>query len=164
MIHIYRHPRDQWCSSLLDPKCFPATAPTSSFEPYDNFYLLMWARDLKYHFPFLNEWEAPHPYLLFYYIWKLSYLFGIQFADHSLAFETLIAEPEGELRALFKAVGIDHYDVARLKDLVVPQTLGKWTQYASDDWFGEQEAVCEAVLASYLRSTQPAQVVGQKGR
>src|SRR5262245_22471106 len=55
IVHLYRHPRDQWCSSLMDPTCFPASGKMSQFHSHDKFYLLSWAKDLQYHFPFLNK-------------------------------------------------------------------------------------------------------------
>ena len=98
LVHIFRHPRDQWCSTLLDPQSFPRDGRMEDFRPSDHFYLLRWARDLKYHFPFLDEGGVRHPYELFYYIWKLSYLFGRVYCDYSLAFERLVSEPAVELR------------------------------------------------------------------
>jgi hypothetical protein len=83
IVHLYRHPRDQWCSSLLESR-FPLEGDVRSFEPYDGFYLRRWASDLKYRFPFLDERRVSHPYELFYAIWKLSYLFGRVYARTSL--------------------------------------------------------------------------------
>ena len=62
-IHIFRHPRDQWCSILQeDLNRFPKEASIAEFPPFDKFYLRMWAEDLKYHFPFLDEKCNRHPY------------------------------------------------------------------------------------------------------
>ena len=55
IVHLYRHPRDQWLSCLLDPRQFPHTGTMAQFATHDGYYLRMWARDLKYHFPFLDE-------------------------------------------------------------------------------------------------------------
>src|SRR5262249_13175393 len=65
LVHLYRHPRDQWCSCFLGGDMFPRDGAVSAFGPYDHFYLLNWARDLRYHFPFLDERTASHPYQLF---------------------------------------------------------------------------------------------------
>ena len=154
IVHLYRHPRDQWCSVLMDPRCFPKDAPIGEFGPHDKFYVLMWARDLKYHFPFLDERTVAHPYQLFYYLWKLSYLFGMRYADYTVQFETLIAEPDSQLPALFKATNVEKYDLARLRALVERPAIGKWKAYAGDDWFAEHEAACEAVLAEFLSGAQ----------
>lgn len=150
IVHMYRHPRDQWCSVLMDPRCFPMDAPVSAFAAHDKFYVSAWARDLKYHFPFLDETTVTHPYQLFYYLWRLSYLCGLRYADYTLSFETLVADPDSQLRALFKATNVEKYDLARLKALVVPPVLGKWTSYASQEWFRDHEATCETVLAEFL--------------
>jgi len=151
IIHLYRHPRDQWCSSLMDITCFPKDAATKDFQPHDKFYLLMWAQDLKYHFPFLDPREAHHPYETFYYLWKLSYLFGIRYADNSLSFESLVENPDSQIAALFKVCEIEQYDLTKLKALVIQPPVGKWLKYASEDWFGEHESRCETVLSEFFR-------------
>src|SRR5919198_3295432 len=55
IVHLYRHPRDQWCSSLVNPREFPFDARMDAFAAHDHFYLLTWARDLRYYFPFIDE-------------------------------------------------------------------------------------------------------------
>lgn len=150
ILHLYRHPRDQWCSSLMDLKCFPKDGQMSDFAQHDKFYLRVWANDLKYHFPFLDEREVAHPYQLFYYVWKLSYLFGLNFAHHSVAYEHLVQNPQAELARLFTAVGVDTYDFDKLNALVAKPDFGKWTKYADDDWFRQHESHCEAVLAEFI--------------
>jgi hypothetical protein len=149
-IHLYRHPRDQWCSSLVDPKSVARDITIDAFERYDHFYLRVWARDLKYHFPFLHERVEPHPYRLFYYIWKLSYLLGVAYSDLSLQFETLLDSPEDQVRRLMVATGIEHYDLNTLKALVTPVPIGRWREYADDSWFLAHESACEAVLRDFL--------------
>ena len=119
LIHIYRHPRDQWCSTLMgDVKLFSKNAHISDFAPFDRFYLQMWAEDLKYHFPFLDVRRNSHPYQVFYYIWKLSYLFGVKYCDHSIQFESLISEPDAEISELFRVVGSELADPAALRAIV----------------------------------------------
>ncbi len=150
LIHLYRHPRDQWCSSLLDLNCFPSTGETSHFAPHDKFYLLHWCRDLCHLFPFLDERDAKHPYQLFYYLWKLSYLFGRRYAHHSLAFEHLLADPDKELTSLFRVLAIDAPPLDDLKKIMVKPALGKWKEYASEEWFRRHESECENVLAKFF--------------
>ena len=150
IVHLYRHPRDQWCSSLMDVRCFPCDGKMSDFAAHDKFYLLTWAADLKYQFPFLNPAGVRHPYELFYYIWKLSYLYGRRYAHYSLAFEDLVADPETRLCELFRVAGVRQFDVGKLKDLVARPALGKWKEYAEDEWFRRQEEVCETVLAEFF--------------
>jgi Sulfotransferase family len=150
IVHLYRHPRDQWCSTLMDVKCFPPDGRVADFAPHDKFYLLSWANDLQYHFPFLRPGAADHPYQLFYYIWKLSYLFGRRYADHSLAFEHLLADPAGQLEELLTALGVRGGDLEDLEKLFSAPALGKWKEYADDDWFRGHETVCETTLADFF--------------
>ena len=150
LVHLYRHPRDQWCSSLLDVKCFPRHGRVEDFVPHDKFYLLSWANDLKYHFPFLDPRAAAHPYQIFYYIWKLSYLFGRRYADHSLAFEHLVGNPVGELEKLLDVLNVPGGDVTALVKLLAAPSLGKWQEYADDSWFRDHETICETTLADFF--------------
>lgn len=156
LVHLYRHPRDQWCSALADLTCFPPGGRTPDFRAHDRFYLLNWCRDLRYHFPFLDESSSAHPYELFYYLWKLSYLFGLRYAHHSLAFERLVGDPDGELGRLFGALGVRPGSPEKLKALMVPPALGKWKEYADDGWFRRHEERCEAVLADFFRGEAPS--------
>jgi hypothetical protein len=156
LVHLYRHPRDQWCSALLDITRFPKSAGMTEFPPHDGFYLLNWARDLKHHFPFLDESRVSHPYQLFYYIWKLSYLYGKCNAHYSLSFEELVQNPETTLTNLFAALNVTGYNLAGLMDLMSPPDLGRWRQYADSDWFERHEAACEQELAAFLGETEPA--------
>jgi hypothetical protein len=153
IVHLFRHPRDQWCSALMDTKRFPSDARVEEFEKVDGFYLLSWCRDLKLHFPFLDD-RTTHPYQLFYFLWKLSYLYGRHFAHYSVAMEELIGNPDEQLRELFAALDIDpaEQDLAQLKGLIVKPEMGKWKGYASDEWFRRHEEICEQVLADFFRN------------
>ena len=106
----------------------------------------MWAEDLKYHFPFLDEKCNRHPYQLHYYIWKLSYLFGATYCDNSIQFEKLVDNPGAEIARLFRSVDAELVDAQALKAVVVSPPL-EAARYADDAWFEEHEANCEAVLA-----------------
>src|SRR5262249_21157552 len=117
----------------------------------DHYYLLNWARDLRYHFPFLDERGIGHPYQLFYLMWKLSYLFGRQYHDYSLAYEVLVDRPREEIPRLLKALEISPYDLGKLCALVDKSSQGKWQKYADDAWFRQHEIFCETVLADYLQ-------------
>jgi hypothetical protein len=151
IIHLYRHPRDQWCSSLRDLECFPRDGKTGDFLRHDKFYLLMWANDLRYQFPFLEPKLADHPYQLFYYIWRLSHAFGRKYAHYSVAYEDLVRDPDVQLCDLFRAVDIEVDSPERLKALIASPPGGKWKEYAGEDWFRRHEAKCEAVLAEWLK-------------
>lgn len=150
ILHLYRHPRDQWTSMLLDDRDFPRELTPTAFEPHDKFYLLRWSRDLRYRFPFLDERSLTHPYQLSYLIWKLSYAFGQTYANKSISFESLTASPDQVLRELLSATGIETYDLARLSTLVEPARSGGWRLYADDAWFAKQEAHCDAILDEYF--------------
>jgi hypothetical protein len=150
IVHLYRHPRDQWCSALMDVKCFPREGRVGEFAAHDKFYLLTWANDLKYHFPFLEPGAADHPYQLFYYVWKLSYLFGRRYADHSLAFEHLVGDPAGRLEELLGVLDVRGGDLAALQKLFAAPPLGKWKEYADDAWFHGHETACETILADFF--------------
>jgi hypothetical protein len=134
----------------MDLNCFPKDGKMADFRPHDKFYLLMWAQDLKYHFPFLDERVTEHPYQLFYFIWKLSYLFGCRYADYSLAFEHLIDNPVARLTEMFEAVEVENYDLTQLLSLIVKPSRQKWKEYADDHWFKRHETRCENVLAEFL--------------
>jgi hypothetical protein len=135
ILHIFRHPRDQWCSTLGRDLKSARSRTLREFEAIDGFYLLHWGRDLHSHFPFLTLDARSHPYELFYQIWKLSYLFGRLYADVSISFEDLIAGPESSLRNVFSSLAVAEYDPSPLLPLVRPVAVGKWRSYAADEWF-----------------------------
>jgi hypothetical protein len=166
LIHLYRHPRDQWCSTLQDNANRPMVESTEQlynpdfylskdgtfeqFAEHDNYYLRIWARDLRHHFPFLDETRLRHPYQMFYYLWKLSYLFGRKYCRYSIKYENLISYPEPQLEQLMDAAGIRNFDLQKLRTLLVKPGLGKWQRYADETWFQNHEEYCESVLADFL--------------
>lgn len=150
ILHLVRHPRDQWCSALLDPTRFRSTDPAGAFAAHDHFYLRVWARDLKRAFPFLDERRAGHPYRTFYYLWKLSYLFGRRYADLSISFENLVGQPGETLSRLGEALELPAPGLAEAAGLVTPGKIGRWREWADDAWFKGHEAECEKVLAEFL--------------
>jgi Sulfotransferase family len=149
VLHLYRHPRDQWISSLVDPAKFPRDGTMAAFAGHDHYYLRMWAADLKYHFPFLDERQSSHPYQIFYYLWRLSYVFGRRHAHVSLAYEDLLHDPERRLAELYGQLGLCGADFSRLARLVEKSRSGRWREYASEDWFRQHESHCETVLADF---------------
>lgn len=149
ILHIYRHPRDQWCSSLVDTRRFPKEMKLRDFGPFDGFYLLSWGRDLHRYFPFLTLDADAHPYELFYQIWKLSYVFGKRYSDWSVPFEQILDKPEESIRDILKATSIDGMGYHNLHKLIRPVQVGKWTVYAGDDWFRDIEGKVEGVIQSF---------------
>jgi hypothetical protein len=123
----------------------------ADFAAHDHYYLRMWACDLKYHFPFLDEGQIAHPYQMFYYIWKLSYLFGCRYAHVSLAYEDILRSPEKHLEELYGALGIGGVDPRALARLIEKPRWGRWREYASEEWFREHESYCESVLQTFLQ-------------
>jgi hypothetical protein len=160
MLHIYRHPRDQWCSTLQGAASKPI-GPIRDFEPLDGFYLLRWGRDLHHYFPFLTLSSKAHPYELFYQIWKLSYLFGRFHADYSIAFEDIATNPRESIKKLLSAVDVQDYDLDALASIVQPVPLGKWRQSPDAERFSSIEAKVDADFASYAANSrdsgQPSQ-------
>jgi hypothetical protein len=152
IIHLYRHPRDQWGSFLLDPKCFPKSGSMEQFAAHDHFYLRSWSRDLQYHFPFLSEDKISHPYQMFYFLWKISYLWGITFSHYSIAFENLINNFELELKNLLCFLEVDNFDIKNLQSMIDKPDVGKWHNYADDEWFKNQESLCETVIEDFFTS------------
>ncbi len=157
IVHLFRHPRDQWCSTLLDPRAFPVSRGMDEYRPHDHFYLRNWANDLKYQFPFLEETSTEHPYRMFYCIWRLSYAFGKRYSHFSLSFEDLITETRGTLGALFKFLGIEVSDWSRIESIVARPQLGKWREYAPDARFREYEEACEQLLRDFQAGASLAQ-------
>ena len=149
IIHIFRHPRDQWCSTLQDVARTAAQCRVREFEAYDGFYLLRWARDLRHTFPFLTMEGDAFAYELYYQVWKLSYLFGQRYAELSLRFEDLIADPRANIGRILEVAGMADVDVEPLVPLVSPVRTGKWRECADAQWFAEIEARVDATIARY---------------
>ena len=150
IIHIYRNPRDQWCSFLRDINAFSPKDKIEEFYSKDGFYLLTWCEDLKYHFPFLDPCQASHPYELFYYLWYLSFIFGKSFADFSFSFESLIESPESVISRMYELLGLQSLDEIILNKLIKRPLIGKWRQYADDKWFKDIESKCERDLHDFI--------------
>jgi hypothetical protein len=149
IIHIFRHPRDQWCSTLQDAARSAAQCRLHEFAAYDGFYLLHWARDLRHTFPFLTLDGDAFAYELYYQVWKLSYLFGQRYAELSLRFEDLIADPRSHIRKVLEVAGMSEVDVEPLVPLVNPVRTGKWRECADPEWFSQIEARVDATIARY---------------
>lgn len=159
ILHLYRHPRDQWISSLVDPTRTSPTTTLAQFREHDQYYLLSWARELSHHYPFLDESQVDHPYELFYLIWKLSYLHGRTHAHSSLAYEDLLREPARQLSDMARTLNLTGIDIDALIPLVEKPRPSRWRSYASIDWFQEKESRCERVLADFFGECVQPQAV-----
>jgi hypothetical protein len=149
-IHLYRHPRDQWFSFLTDKKLMNKDDVEHSY--IDGFYLDTWCNDLAKHFPFLDKRVTPHPYQRFYYLWKLSYLYGKKECDQSIGLEQLTQEPENTLQNLFSELNIDNTYLAKASSVLDKPNLDKWMKYADSEWFEKFEQECEDNLSLFLNN------------
>ena len=152
ILHIFRHPRDQWCSTLGSNFVNRDKLKLQDFEQVDGFYLLSWGRDLRNYFPFLTLGKESHPYELFYQIWMLSYLFGCAYSSVSISFEDILENPEATLKKMFSVLSFESYDLPRLVSLVDPVLTGKWTQFADQQWFSAIEEKVDQQIRGYFDS------------
>jgi len=148
VVHLYRNPRDQWCSFLTDKQLMNKLEVATNYR--DAFYLDIWCKDLTKNFPFLDSRKTPHPYARFYYLWKLSLIFGRQYSDHSISYENLSASPESEVGNLFKTLNWDSPALAQSYSVVQSPELDKWKSYAESEWFAQHEYECEQTLSEFL--------------
>jgi hypothetical protein len=151
ILHIYRHPRDQWCSTLMhNNKKFSTKMTLHDFEQFDGFYLLTWARDLIHFFPFLSLDKKSNPYELFYQIWRLSFLFGDKYSDFSIAFENILDNPKESIFDILSAVSLQNFYSPELLSLVMPISRNKWKNIASNEWFSSIEAKVDDCIQNYF--------------
>jgi hypothetical protein len=148
IVHLYRHPRDQWCSFLTDSELMNKDDVVHTYK--DAFYLNTWCKDLAQYYPVLDERVTVHPYQRFYYLWRLSYLHGITFSDHSLSFENITESPKQEIQSLLDVLNITNVNIDKLCDLIQAPKPQRWRSYASEDWFQKHEAICEHNLSLML--------------
>lgn len=150
IVHIVRNPRDQWCSTLVEPTCFASDDPPDRFASHDGFYLRLWIERLRFLVPALSEHYEAHPYRAYYLLWRLSQLFGLAYADLTLSFERLAEDPRTTIAALFAAVGLDTAPVHAAAAVVEPQQTGRWSEYATADWFVSHEDAAERHLKELI--------------
>jgi hypothetical protein len=148
LIHLYRNPREQWCSFLTDKNLMNAKDVQTTYK--DNFYLDIWCNDLEKFFPFLSLQETPHPYQRFYYLWKLSFLHGQQNSNISIEYEELVNKPIETWQNISSAIGLSKNQVPDFASLIKPLSENKWPNYADESWFLKKEMECETVLNRFL--------------
>ncbi|MBU3005715.1 sulfotransferase [Paraglaciecola arctica] len=144
ILHLYRHPRDQWLSFLTDEKKMNKDQIEKTYS--DAFYLDLWCEDLYKHFPVLDKKITPHPYQRFYYIWKLSYLYGKKYADISISFEDLTTDTNNAIKEIMNTVNLENVPIKELCDIISPPKHNRWKTYADEQWFIEHENKCEQNL------------------
>jgi hypothetical protein len=162
LVHLFRHPRDQWLSALRSPVLFGPDDPPEQFKDHDGYFLLSWVRDLSSHFPVLDWQRVHHPYRMFYLVWKLSYIWGKAYSGFSLAYEQLLAAPQQTLSDLFAFLDLDQRSVPRLAAMVRPSGNSRWRTYADAAWFAAHERAAEELLDEMLsRMPESARVATQ---
>ena len=150
LIHLYRHPRDQWCSFLIDKKVMNKDDVQQTYT--DAFYLDVWCKDLEKHFPFLSSSFTPHPYQRFYYLWKLSFLYGQKYADLSISFENLVNNSQDTLLNLSRQLNWGEFDIEKSLSILEEVDIDKWKEYADENWFYEKEQECEDILDLFINT------------
>ena len=153
IVHLYRHPREQWMSMQVKHRV-PLTCALEEFAQYDSFYTIPWARDLRTVFPFLEIDAEIHPYALHYYLWRLSFTFGKLYSHLSLSYEELTGDFAGSFGKLLSELAIAGGDLAQLRQLNRGPVAPRWPDYADDRWFAAIEAECERTLCIYFGSVQ----------
>ena len=87
----------------------------------------------------------------FYFLWKLSWLFGQHHADASIAFEELTANPEEVLLNLLSKIGWrETPNLANISDMLSAPDPNAWKSYADEQWFSEHESHCEQILSRFF--------------
>jgi hypothetical protein len=110
----------------------------------------IWCKDLAQHYPVLDIRHTPHPYQRFYYLWKLSYLHGLKFADQSISFEDLTEQPAEQIQQTFSLLGIEDADITSLCQVIKAPAKDRWKDYADESWFSHHEQICEYNLSLML--------------
>lgn len=151
IVHLYRHPREQWVSIVRKGASIPLDAKfeLGAISNSDGFYTLDWARDMRHVFPFLEP-AGRHPYELHYLLWRLSYSFGRTYGNISVSYEEFVSNFEEVADSLFQSVGIENADLVKLSKLNCGKTDSRWPSYAKNDWFSKLEAKCDRELETFF--------------
>ena len=146
IIHLYRHPREQWVSSLYGDFSLPKEATLAQFTAADKFYLLKWIRDLSWQFPILDALSEHHPYAAFYALWRLSYVYGRHFSDMSVGYEDLVDRPDQEFAKVADVCNLGEMPRNFASDRVDGKDLSKAERYADESWYRAIESEVGALL------------------
>lgn len=144
ILHLYRNPRNQWLSFLTDEIKMNKDQVEDTYK--DAFYLDVWCEDLYKHFPFLNKSVTPHPYQRFYYLWKLSYLYGQHYSNMSISFEDLTTDTFNTVSKMMDVVKLENVPIDKLCSVISAPNPQRWKEYADEQWFKEHEDICERNL------------------
>lgn len=146
ILHLYRHPREQWVSTLHGELELPHSATLAEFAAVDRFYLTSWIRDLQWRYPVLRDLDGEHPYFAFYLLWRLSFLHARRHADASFAYESLVEEPDDVFARIAEACGLEKPETGYATARVGEASATRYAQYAPESWYLEQEYRAEAFL------------------
>ena len=154
IIHLYRHPREQWISMQRDGGHLPLSYRYKSDDMQGPFYLKCWAMDLRYRFPFLDPMGC-HPYEIHYYIWRLSYMWGLSKADYHLAYEDLISDFKPQVSDIITFCGLNAPSACfdTLESLNKGRQETRWQSYAPCEWFEEIESRCEKNILRFFQES-----------
>lgn len=151
-VHLIRAPRDQWVSSLYG-QTLPHDISIEAFAAHDRFYLGQWADDLSDVFPILRMPPGAPAYGLFYLLWRLSCLHGMDEADLTIRYEDLLSDIPGQMEKILSLTNKAdlRFDADQLRAMAVQPQYGKWQALAPADWFAGVEREMDAALSAYLR-------------
>lgn len=151
IVHLYRHPREQWMSIVgksgaigLDANYAPG-----QLSGDNNFYTLEWARDLRHVFHFLEP-AGRHPYEVYYLLWRLSYSYGKSFSDISIGYEDLVTNFDRVAGELVDRLKISNANIESLRKLNQGKLKSRWREYAPEDWFARIEERCDCEIELFF--------------
>ncbi len=150
ILHLYRHPREQWMSIQRDGDPIPLDLKLTETSDLKLFYTLQVARDLRRVFPFLELEEVGHPYALHYLLWRLSYTFGRQYANLSISYEDLVQNFIPTMQEVVTTFDLPCNDLEALSHINQGRLAQRWKEYAPESWFEEIEQRCDRTLEAYF--------------
>ena len=150
LVHLIRNPREQWMSIIEAGTYIGPEEVGQSKMGYELFYTRPWALDLMALFPFLDPAQVRHPYVLHYYLWRLSQAFGQRYSHVSVSFESLVDNLEAQVDRLAETLDVDKPAGETLQSLNKGKISERWRSYADEDWFEECEAGCDQVLGNFF--------------
>ncbi len=151
IIHMYRHPRDQWLSVSRNSILISHDLTGHDLSRYNIFYTIEWARNLSSSFPFLDPNLGQHPYYYHYLLWRLSYIYGKTYSGLSISYEDLITDTNSTLTRVIEYIGVSNTSVDTLANLINTRSdLGKWKSYANSDWYSAIESQCDSLLEKHF--------------
>ncbi len=151
IVHLRRNPRDCWRSTLREHDNDP-NWNLLTFQPFCNFYLLPWYRDLSIVFPeMLRPAAQTHPYEIYYLIHRLSELFARRDANFFISYEQLNTSFVKEAGLLLEKVRASSMLSKEVEALYAPRQ-SQYDHSADMDLYSGIEAKVEQALKAWLAS------------